>query len=1235
MSRENRARNACCRFALVLAALILFSGTAIAQYNLVQNGNFEGGFVADGNCDVIEPDADMLPNSWTCFETYSGNRHPETSLIASRADNGPSGAGASSVSFTRLDQCNLSGDWTTIEQVIDQDITSCSSLTLSMDVKLLPMVGAASHNLGGSGHMAGSCDASGFEYPVTVKIDYLDANNQQHCWQYGWYQYSVTQANRTDAGCGSVWDGIDAAPQAAVSRLINANVWVANNFNLKSVLTNVKRLKKVRLGGSGWSFEGAVDNVKILCANSCATSPYPTCASATCPTGQKCQADAGAAMCECKSVPCSGTSPPSCGGTCPTGQTCMQSGSTCTCVNYPCGNTYPQCSGYCPTGMGCYKSTTGASCYCDTLSCEASPYPQCGGPCPYTGQTCVVGPGNECMCTGPPCTMASAPLCGGTCPAGQQCHPDTVGTGCICENVVCEQSGYPQCDGQCPTDYLCTTTLPGNTCYCKQVACEASSPPQCGGSCPTGQNCVQNAAGDGCHCETPPCEQTLPPTCGGTCPAPLICDISATGTCGCRHPTCTETSPPQCGGECPTGETCIADPAGNGCFCQTLCAQTQPPQCGGWCPAGEQCEPDSTGAGCTCQTPCANTLPPQCGGWCPVGETCTQPPGSLTCLCEPISIPCANSPYPQCNGTCPDPQVCGPNASGTACQCQVPDHTIYKAPWPDYAPSGMPDFEQNHNFLPQPPFPPVNPRRACGPTAMLNSLWWFDSEMECDTHHTKGDAAESEPNDNCNLADTLGETPPVKGNVAGLPPPLDVDWYTFVVPPGGVRDCTAIISTFALAAAGDADTKITLYNSCDATGPGVPIAENDDAWGSLQSEIAETLKPGRYWVRVMVGHTGVGGNYTLTLGLDCYPLLRRWTQWAPDDHSPYNVEQLIASVWTCSNTDDLAGGGRWKGTRLPDMKTCADLWINAQGLDPYYTRGIVRAPTFAQVAKEVLKSEDVMLLLGFYWQAGPGAWIRCGGHYVTAAGVDTVNSTITVSDPYYNNAEPPPAGNSGAGQVLGPSHTNHAPGLPPPPDHDDAVNVSHDRYARGPSAVGGAVSNWSLTGYATAGTTTTCEDVLIFCGGSDWGQNPLEYPSSQAPCQTAAAPVSVEVEAMVDVSPLQTPVCVSLSPLVAWPNNLMVAKTPCEAALVTPVAYDFIRGKHCGIKDSPLLPQVDLGNVQCLANDALLDRFDEISPDYDFCTGPRFYLIRQSTDANYGAALPGGEPELPSSGGCP
>jgi hypothetical protein len=47
-----------------------------------------------------------------------------------------------------------------------------------------------------------------------------------------------------------------------------------------------------------------------------------------------------------------------------------------------------------------------------------------------------------------------------------------------------------------------------------------------------------------------------------------------------------------------------------------------------------------------------------------------------------------------------------------------------KPSYPDYAPSGMPDFDEKQDLWG--PAPGVY--TWCGPVAVANSLWWLDSE---------------------------------------------------------------------------------------------------------------------------------------------------------------------------------------------------------------------------------------------------------------------------------------------------------------------------------------------------------------------------------------------------------------------------------------------------------------------------------------------------------------------------
>ena len=63
----------------------------------------------------------------------------------------------------------------------------------------------------------------------------------------------------------------------------------------------------------------------------------------------------------------------------------------------------------------------------------------------------------------------------------------------------------------------------------------------------------------------------------------------------------------------------------------------------------------------------------------------------------------------------------------TAVRAQPPSGPWYVKPaYPDYAPSGMPDFDENQDAW----GPNPGTFTWCGPVAVANSLWWLDSEFE-------------------------------------------------------------------------------------------------------------------------------------------------------------------------------------------------------------------------------------------------------------------------------------------------------------------------------------------------------------------------------------------------------------------------------------------------------------------------------------------------------------------------
>lgn len=239
----------------------------------------------------------------------------------------------------------------------------------------------------------------------------------------------------------------------------------------------------------------------------------------------------------------------------------------------------------------------------------------------------------------------------------------------------------------------------------------------------------------------------------------------------------------------------------------------------------------------------------------------------------------------------------------------------YKLAYPDYAPFGMPDFDQKQNNWRG---MPVGGWSYCGPVALANCFWWFDSKFE-----------------------------------------------TTPVPPPGISD-----------------------------------------------------------------HYPLVQDYTLLMG---------------DDHSQTNVMPFVDSLALYSNCSPGSNG-----TFIHNLIAGAQNWLNKVGLGLAYTITLVPAPDYSIIKTEVLKSQDVILLIGFYENQG-GAYCRLGGHYVTIAGVCTTATRICISDPYFDNNEgEPPAGSahpsfvhndaqfiSGPhGQIQHDSYNmlmNPIPIMPPPP----------------------------------------------------------------------------------------------------------------------------------------------------------------------------------------------------------
>ncbi len=266
--------------------------------------------------------------------------------------------------------------------------------------------------------------------------------------------------------------------------------------------------------------------------------------------------------------------------------------------------------------------------------------------------------------------------------------------------------------------------------------------------------------------------------------------------------------------------------------------------------------------------------------------------------------------------------------------------SYYKSPYKDYAPSGMPDFDQKQVHWKD---PQTLQWSHCGPVALANCFWWFDSKFE--------------PN-------PIDPRPFMPSAIA--PPPND--------------------------------------------------------------------------------------NYPL---VGTYPAPGLW-----DDHDTNNVVPFVDSLALYAQTNVGISG-----TNVANLANGAQNWLNKLGLGTQYTVQVVPLdPGFPYefIRDQVLESQDVILLIGFWQEMQTGMCERIGGHYVTVAGTcpDPLDSAFCISDPYFDRNEgEPPAGSA------------HAAGV-----HNDAANVSgphgtihHDRYDVVPTAcqnlVGGLPFQMELAGY--------------------------------------------------------------------------------------------------------------------------------------------------------------------------
>jgi hypothetical protein len=299
----------------------------------------------------------------------------------------------------------------------------------------------------------------------------------------------------------------------------------------------------------------------------------------------------------------------------------------------------------------------------------------------------------------------------------------------------------------------------------------------------------------------------------------------------------------------------------------------------------------------------------------------------------------------------------------------------------DYAQSGVPDFDQRQSGT----YPWKDKFGAwshCGPVAVANSLWWLDSEFEQNS----------------------------------IPPPIISDSYPLVHSYGFQWD--------------DHDPQNVawlvehLAFLMDTDGQRTGLAHSGTDVHDMEAGLAHYLS----WTGVNpLGDVSGDGEVNfvdltiVNLALGSTPIMPNWN--------------LAADIFPASTIYPPAADN------VVDQQDLA-LVMSNMGLKGMFYEHTVMAPEFGFIEEEVERCQDVVLLIG-YWYFDGGFWYRePGGHYVTVAGVNSLEQKLALSDPVQDAFE---TGMIPEGRI--PILHMHMPPEPPYVTHNDASFVSQDIYA--------------------------------------------------------------------------------------------------------------------------------------------------------------------------------------------
>jgi len=261
----------------------------------------------------------------------------------------------------------------------------------------------------------------------------------------------------------------------------------------------------------------------------------------------------------------------------------------------------------------------------------------------------------------------------------------------------------------------------------------------------------------------------------------------------------------------------------------------------------------------------------------------------------------------------------------------------WKPEYSDYAPSGVPDFDQRQIGT----YPWIDQWGAwshCGPVAVADSLWWLDSEFE------PHPVAPPVTNDGFPLVQAYGAW----DDHASQNLPWLVEHLAFLMDTDGRR--TGLVHSGTNV--NDMEAGLTHYLSWSGVNP--PGDANGDG---VVNQLDVAL------VQAALG--SVPGMPNWKLAADIWPASMMYPPHADNIIDPQDLNLVMANL----------------------------------GRTGLFYEHTVMTPDFALIEEEVKKCQDVVLLVGYWIWTGSSWYREPGGHYVTVAGVDSTNIKLALSDP--------------------------------------------------------------------------------------------------------------------------------------------------------------------------------------------------------------------------------------------